>query len=204
VTFSTATCCSAELSGAYRVVGVRSIAVVSGTPDADPAAAPPVLVSACLLGERCTYDGRDNADDALVHALEGRTVVAVCPERDGGLPTPRPRCEVEGGDGAAVLAGEARVVDDAGVDRSDAYVRGAHDAVAAARAAGATVAVLAPRSPSCGCAGIYDGTHTRTFRNDGTGVAAAALAAAGVRCVAADDAAAVAEALTSGRCAPGS
>ena len=177
---------------------------MSGTPDVGPAAVPPVLVSACLLGERCTYDGRDNADDTLVRALDGRAVVAVCPERDGGLPTPRPRCEVEGGDGAAVLAGDARVVDDAGVDRSDAYVRGAHAAVTAARAAGATVAVLAPRSPSCGCAGVYDGTHTKTLRPDGRGVAAAALEAAGVRCVAADDTDAVVDALTSGRCAPGS
>jgi uncharacterized protein YbbK (DUF523 family) len=154
-------------------------------PDGD---ATPVLVSACLLGVPCTYRGTDERDDALLVALGDREVVSVCPEAAGGLGVPRPRCEIVGGEGGAVLDGRARVLDEAGGDHTDSYVRGAHRALDAARRAGARLAVLKDRSPSCGCAGVYDGTHTKTLRPEGDGVTAALLRRHGIEVVAEHDA----------------
>ena len=131
--------------------------------------AAPLLVSACLLGVRCTFDGSDELRPGLPVALEGRTVVALCPEVAGGLEVPRPRCEIETGDGRAVLDGLARVRDASGHDHTDAYVQGARRALGAARRWGVTGAVLKARSPSCGCAGVYDGTHPGALPPGGVG-----------------------------------
>ena len=109
---------------------------------------------------------------------QGRAVL-VCPEEDGGLGTPRPAAEIQGGDGSDVLAGRARVVTKAGVDVTAQYLAGARIALEAARAAGATTAILKARSPSCGKGCIYDGTFTRTGR-EGDGVTAALLQSAGL------------------------
>ena len=97
-------------------------------------------------------------------------LIGICPETAGGLPTPRP---------AAELQRDGRVVTADGDDVTDAYERGAAAAVAVARAAGATRAVLKARSPSCGCTQVYDGTFTRT-RRAGEGVTARALREAGL------------------------
>jgi len=144
-----------------------------------------VLVSACLVGVECTYRGADETRDAVVDALAGCGVVAVCPEVEGGLGVPRPRAEVAGGDGAAVLdsvdGATVRTAD--GADVTAEYLAGARAALAAAEAAGARLAVLKARSPSCGCSGIYDGTHTKVLRPDGVGVTAALLARSGIRVV---------------------
>ncbi|MFH1810952.1 MAG: DUF523 domain-containing protein, partial [Pseudomonadota bacterium] len=66
---------------------------------------PRVLVSACLLGVPCRYDGAHKRYDGIEEALEGCEVVLVCPEEAGGLGTPRTASECSGGDGAVVLAG---------------------------------------------------------------------------------------------------
>jgi uncharacterized protein YbbK (DUF523 family) len=138
-----------------------------------------VLVSACLAGRRCRFDGSSNRDDEVSRLVaEGRAVL-VCPEVDGGLGTPRPPAEIVGGDGRAVLEGRARVVTDAGADVTDAYVAGAHAALDAARAAGATRAILKARSPSCGLGAVYDGSFRRTLV-PGDGVTAALLVASGI------------------------
>lgn len=100
-----------------------------------------------------------------------RRLVPVCPETAGGLPTPRVAAERSAVDG--------RVRTDIGEDVTDAYERGARQAVALALATGATAAVLKARSPSCGCHEIYDGTFTRT-RVAGEGVTAEALRRAGL------------------------
>lgn len=141
---------------------------------------PALVVSACLLGVACNHEG-GAAGVRLREELEQRyRLVPVCPEVLGGLGTPRPAAEVQGGDGADVRAGRARVTDVEGRDVTDAYLRGAGAAVEAARAAGAERAVLKARSPSCGASGIYDGSFSKT-RRDGSGVTAAALREVGVR-----------------------
>jgi len=142
-----------------------------------------VLVSACLLGARVRYHGGDAACEHPVlrrWAREGR-LVTVCPEQDGGLPTPRPPAEIAGaGGGAAVLAHQAVVRTSAGVDVTDAYRRGAERALAVAQQHGIRVAILKEGSPSCGSSVVYDGTFSGT-RVAGAGVTAALLAAHGIQ-----------------------
>ena len=139
----------------------------------------PILVSACLAGCACRYDGSSNDDDEVARLVaEGRAVL-VCPEEDGGLGTPRPPAEIVGGDGHDVLAGRARVVTREGRDVTEEYLEGARRALAAAQAAGATKAILKARSPSCGKARIYDGSFTRTL-TAGDGVTTALLTQEGI------------------------
>lgn len=139
----------------------------------------PVLVSACLAGRACRFDGSANPDDSVGRLVSEGRAVLVCPEVDGGLGTPRPPAEIVGGDGADVLAGRARVVTADGVDVTDAYVAGARRALKAAEEAGARRAILKARSPSCGKGAIYDGSFSRSV-TAGDGVTAALLAAHGI------------------------
>lgn len=138
----------------------------------------PVLVSACLLGCACRYDGRHNADGALERRLaaEGATPIPFCPEEHGGLGTPRPPAWIEARDAAAVLAGRARVVTDAGADVSAAFLRGAQGALERCRALGIRRAFLKERSPSCGVAA----THVDDALVRGPGVTAELLRRSGI------------------------
>ena len=147
----------------------------------------PVLVSACLAGRACRFDGSDNKDDRLAGLVaEGRAVL-VCPEEDGGLGTPRPAAEIVGGDGHDVIAGRARVVTRAGLDVTEQYLNGARIALERAGQAGAETAVLKARSPSCGKGCVYDGTFTQT-QAVGDGVTTALLEANGIRVLTDEDA----------------
>lgn len=138
-----------------------------------------VLVSACLAGKACRFDGSSNPDDVVGRLVaEGRAVL-VCPEEDGGLGTPRPPAEIVGGDGHDVLDGNARVVTNQGRDVTSEYITGAVMALEAAREQGATTAILKSRSPSCGRGCVYDGSFTRTARK-GDGVTAALLQRSGI------------------------
>ncbi|WP_033424913.1 DUF523 domain-containing protein [Actinomadura flavalba] len=139
-----------------------------------------ILVSSCLLGRPVRYDGRAKpVEDALLDRwrAEGR-IVPVCPEVAGGLGVPRPPAEIvhagSGDPGEAVLDGTARILTDAGDDVTDAFVRGAHRALATARQWNAVVALLKEGSPSCGTHRVHDGTFTGAAR-PGTGVTAALL-----------------------------
>jgi uncharacterized protein YbbK (DUF523 family) len=138
----------------------------------EPPGSGPVLVSACLAGRACRYDGSTNLDDWVARLVATGRAVLVCPEADGGLPTPRPPAEIVGGDGDDVLDGRARVVARDGRDVTEAYVRGAEAALEAARRAGARNALLKARSPSCGRGKIYDGSFSGTLvAGDGVTVA---------------------------------
>lgn len=127
-------------------------------------------MSACLLGVACNHEGRPNTSRAVEALARGRRLIPVCPEAAGGLPTPRPAAEIQP---------SGRVATEDGTDVTDAYERGAAQAVRLAAAAGAAGAVLKARSPSCGCHEVYDGTFTRT-RVPGEGVTARALREAGL------------------------
>lgn len=141
--------------------------------------APPILVSSCLAGIPCRYDGNARPNDEIVAAVrEGRAVPA-CAEQLGGLPTPRPAAEILGGDGNDVLAGRAAVITDGGDDVTAEFVAGAEQVTAIALAAGVTEAVLQARSPSCGCGIVYDGTHSGELTR-GDGVLAALLKRHGI------------------------
>lgn len=109
-----------------------------------------LLVSACLLGLPARYNGAMTANQPLKDLLNDHVIVPVCPEQLGGLATPRPACNLLGGDGYDVLAGQARVEDIEGQDRTAAYVNGALAALDLARLVKADGAVFQARSPSCG------------------------------------------------------
>lgn len=140
-----------------------------------------ILVSACLLGEKVRFDGGDKlVEDALMQRWHAEArLVPICPEMAGGLPTPRPPAEIQGGTGVEVLAGDARVTTPDGTDVSAQFIAGAERTVALARASGARLAILKARSPSCGSVTVYDGSFA-SRQIPGRGVAAAALAAEGI------------------------
>ncbi len=141
-----------------------------------------ILLSACLLGNPVRYDGKAKT---LRHARLDELVAAgrafaYCPEVGGGLPVPRPAAEIQQGDGAAVLAGRARVVTRDGDDVSESFVAGARGALALCREHDIELAVLTEFSPSCGSGLVYDGSFSRS-RVAGDGVTAALLRAHGIR-----------------------
>lgn len=111
---------------------------------------PRALVSACLMGLKCRYDGgaqRCPGIEALMDRLE---LIPVCPEQIGGLPTPRSPAERRGD----------RVFSRDGADVTGAFRRGADETCRLADLYGAKYALLKQRSPSCGCGRIYDGSFT--------------------------------------------
>ncbi len=146
----------------------------------------PVLVSACLAGRACAYDGDHRATHRVLELVREGRAVLVCPEHEGGLGIPRPAAEIVGGTGEDVLDGRVPVVTVGGTDVTSAYVAGARIAVERAGVQGCRTAILKARSPSCGCGQIFDGSFTRTPRS-GNGVAAAALLRAGLRVITDED-----------------
>jgi uncharacterized protein YbbK (DUF523 family) len=139
-----------------------------------------LIVSACLLGHPCRYDGGSKPAGAVERAVaehekEGGEVFALCPEELGGLGTPRPAAELRGGDGLAVLEGRARVerLEDGG-DVTERFLAGATEAWR--RGEGASRAILKARSPSCGCGEA----HRDGAARPGDGVFAALLRHHGV------------------------
>ncbi|WP_442111377.1 DUF523 domain-containing protein [Pseudomonas sp. NUPR-001] len=146
----------------------------------NPSDLPKVLVSACLLGQAVRYDGRSSGHPDLLQRwqAEGR-VVPLCPEVAGGLPTPRPPAEIPGGQGRAVLDGEAQVITVSGEDVSAQFLAGAQLALELVRRHGIRIAVLKSGSPSCGNLLTYDGTFSGN-KVTGEGVTAALLRREGV------------------------
>jgi uncharacterized protein YbbK (DUF523 family) len=142
--------------------------------------APPVVVSACLLGARTRHDGGDRRSDAVERAVAGDAVLPLCPELLAGFGCPRAPVHFARGDGDDPARGPtgARVVDDTGVDHGPALLEGARRALALAQAAGARAAILRERSPSCGCHEI----HTAAGIVEGRGVFAALAMQAGIAC----------------------
>ena len=131
----------------------------------------PLLVSACLLGFACKYDGGHNAlpAETLARLREQYRLIPVCPETAGGLPVPRKPAE---------RRGEA-VVSRTGRDVTEAFTRGAAAALRLAGRYGCRAALLKERSPSCGSGRIYDGSFSGTLV-PGSGVTAEALCRAGL------------------------
>ena len=130
---------------------------------------PIVLISMCLMGVNCRYDGGSNPVPGVAALEEHCTLIPVCPEQLGGLPTPRPPSERRG----------SRVVTREGGDVTAQFERGAEQALRLAERFGARYALLKARSPSCGAGEIYDGTFTGA-RIPGDGVTAALLRAVGI------------------------
>lgn len=133
-----------------------------------------VIVSACLLGERCKYSGGSNENEDVKALLQekGWEPVPVCPEVMGGLQTPRTPAELRGD----------RVVTKQGRDVTAEFLRGAEQALALAREHHCTLAILKEKSPSCGSGKIYDGSFSGTLIS-GDGKTAQLFKAEGVAIV---------------------
>ena len=132
-----------------------------------------IIVSACLLGEPCRYDGASKPNEAINALREMNEVrlIPICPEVQGGLPTPRPASEVQA---------DGRVVNMAGEDVTAAFREGAQKALEDAINTDAWIAILKAKSPSCGSGLIYDGSFSQQLKR-GWGVAAALLRENGVK-----------------------
>ena len=127
-----------------------------------------ILISACLLGACCRYDGASKPHPLAAALAARHTLVPVCPEQLGGLPTPRPPAERR----------DSGVVTRSG-DVTEQYRRGAEETLKLCNLLGCKAAVLKERSPSCGHGQVYDGTFSGTL-TAGDGVTAELLAAHGI------------------------
>lgn len=141
-----------------------------------------IMLSACLAGVRCVYDGAHKRRPFLAALHKKGGAVLFCPEVLGGLKIPHPPSEVKGGDGAAVLRGQARVISKDGSDVTAFFLDGAEKALALAIKKKIKKAVTKARSPSCGCGQIYDGTFSKTLVC-GDGVTTALLKQNGIEVV---------------------
>lgn len=141
-----------------------------------------ILVSACLAGSSCKYDGGHNLNNLCRELVERGEAIPVCPETAADLPIPRPPSEIIGEDGYTVLTGQGSVKDKSGQDLTQAFIRGAEMVLAVAKRYGVTKAILKERSPSCGSSAIYDGSFNRITKS-GVGVTAALLIQHGIEVV---------------------
>jgi uncharacterized protein YbbK (DUF523 family) len=128
-----------------------------------------ILVSACLLGVCCRYDGKAVPDDAVCALIKKHLLIPVCPEQLGGLATPREPAERIGGS----------VITKSGADVTAAYKKGANEVLKLAKRFDCKCAILKERSPSCGTGRIHDGTFTGALP-DGNGVTADLLLQDGI------------------------
>ena len=131
-----------------------------------------VLVSACLLGVDCKYNGGNNYDEEIFKELEKYELIPVCPEIFGGLSTPRKPSEIVGN----------KVINNEGLDVTNNFKRGAEETLELAKKLGVKKAILKAKSPSCGNGKIYDGTFTGTII-DGDGITTKLLKENGIEVI---------------------
>ena len=129
-----------------------------------------ILVSACLMGQNCKYNGGNNYSEKVMEFVTGHEVIAVCPESLGGLPIPRVPSEIKDG----------TVINREGVSVDKEFREGAAKALKIALDNDVDLAILQSRSPSCGTKEVYDGTFSGT-KIPGKGIFAQLLAEAGIK-----------------------
>lgn len=131
-----------------------------------------VLISACLLGVKCRYDGKDNVIDEIIKHINDINFIPVCPEQLGGLTTPRTPAEIIGKE---VVTRDKIIV-------TDNYIKGAIETLYIAILYDCKVAILKERSPSCGYGYIYDGSFSHKLK-EGNGVCADLLFKNGIKII---------------------
>jgi len=137
----------------------------------------PVLVSACLVGFHCRFDGRDRTSTGVLRALAGTQWIPVCPEVNAGMKTPRLPLSFFGGSGSDVLTGEARIIREDGKDMTRPLVESSRILLDFVEKWGVKTAILKDKSPSCGVRQVYFGEKL----GRGVGVFTALLKDYGVR-----------------------
>ena len=135
-----------------------------------------ILVSACLLGLKVRYDGKEKTNEELVEKIKDYDFIPVCPEIFGGLSTPRVPAEIR----------ENKVINQEGIDVTSNYNRGAEEVLKLAKKFNIKKAVLKSKSPSCGKGKVYDGTFSGNLV-DGFGITAKLLMDNGIEVLSEDD-----------------
>jgi len=135
-----------------------------------------ILVSACLAGIKCRYDGKDNADKKVIEMVKKGIAIPICPEQLGGLQTPRIPAEIF----------EDIVLNKKGENVTSQFKKGAKETLRIAKLANCYKAILKQSSPSCGYGKIYDGSHTGRII-EGNGLTAKLLSQKGIIIVTEED-----------------
>jgi uncharacterized protein YbbK (DUF523 family) len=138
-----------------------------------------IIVSACLLGTKCRYDGEGRSDESALSMIPRETLIPVCPEQLGGLSTPRPPSEIVKGNGLDVLNGTATVIDSEEHDVTASFLQGAREAIRIAKLFNIRVAIMKEKSPSCGVFHIKQ----KGKRADGPGVTSALFVQNGIEVI---------------------
>jgi len=138
-----------------------------------------ILVSSCLLGLCCRYDGKEKVNEHVLDYLKDKAYIPICPEQMGGLPTPREPAEI-------VLMDPLSIQTEAGDDVTDSFVKGVDEVVKLLSLYDVKEAILKSKSPSCGTYQIYDGTFNRTLIK-GSGVMSKRLQEASVKVINEED-----------------
>lgn len=144
------------------------------------------LVSACLCGINCAWNGKSKVSPKVLKLIKSGDLIPVCPEQLGGLSTPRVPQEIQGGPGEDTLCGKCKVINKDGKDVTAQFIRGAEETLKIAKLTGATEFIAKSKSPSCGCGFTYDGTFSDTLV-EGDGVTTAFLKQNGIKVINSED-----------------
>ena len=119
-----------------------------------------IFVSACLVGENCKYNGKNNENSCVLSFLKDKEYIKICPEVMGGLPTPRPPSEIKGD----------KVFNIKGENVTKNFISGGEYALEIAKNKKPELIILKAKSPSCGLGQVYDGSFSATLK-EGNGIA---------------------------------
>jgi len=144
------------------------------------------IVSACLAGIKCRYDGETKPCPRIIELVKQGMAIPVCPEQLGGLPTPRVPQEIQGGSGEEVLDGRCKVLNREGRNVTENFLRGAEETLRIARLFSAEEFIGKSKSPSCGCNQTYDGSFSGKLI-EGDGVTTALLKRNGIKVITEED-----------------
>ena len=133
-----------------------------------------ILVSACLLGINCKYNGDNNKNEQVEKYLEDKKFILLCPEQLGGMSTPRNPSEIINLDEDNIIEGNTIVINNKNLDVTEEFKKGALETLKIAKIYGCKKAILKDGSPSCGSSFIYDGSF-KGKKVNGSGVTTSLL-----------------------------
>jgi uncharacterized protein YbbK (DUF523 family) len=136
-----------------------------------------VIVSACLVGINCRYNGSNSINNSIIERIKEEGFIPVCPEQLGGLSTPRPSASIQNGTGFDVIGSISKVIDMNGKDVTREFLKGAQEALKIAKLLSVQKAILKENSPSCG----VNFTNSNFKKTKGPGVFTAMLRNEGIK-----------------------
>ncbi len=114
------------------------------------------IISACVIGVKCRYNGKDSLSKYLNIYKEKYILIPICPEQLAGFPTPRLKCEIEKGNGFDVIEGKSKILNERGLDVTEKFIKGANEVLYICKTFGIDLAFFKEKSPSCGVSKIYN------------------------------------------------